>query len=396
MPGHLEKRSKSSWTIVIDLGHDPATGKRKRLKRAFRGTKKEAEQELARLLVELEKGTHVEPARMTVAEYLVSWLEAHGPNLAPSTLDSYRRIVTKHLVPALGTIPLAKLLPLHLQTYYADALAAGLSPRTVLYHHRVLREALQHAVKWQMVPRNVADSVDPPRPRRPDVKVLDPASVQILLKTAEGHRDYALIHTAVYTGLRRGELVALRWSDVDLERGVLYVRQSMIRLGGRFVFREPKTQKGRRQVVLPKAAVAVLKAHKRQQAESRLRLGPDYQDHDLVFCNPDGRPLDPGEVSHRFATIARKASFPGLRFHDLRHTHATLLLAQGVHPKVVQERLGHENISTTLDTYSHVLPSLQEQAAARLDDLLSAGGHQLGTNLNEKRPGRPAADGENP
>lgn len=246
-----------------------------------------------------------------------------------------------------------------------------------------------------MLPRNVADSVDAPRPRRPQVKVLDPEGVRSLLKAAEGHRDYAIIHTAVYTGLRRGELVALRWSDVDLDRGVLYVRQSMQRLGGQFVFREPKTKKARRQVVLPRPTIAVLKAVRRQQAENKLRLGPEYKDHDLVFCNPDGTPLDPGELSHRFANLAKKAGYPGLRLHDLRHTHATLLLAQGVHPKVVQERLGHENISTTLDIYSHVLPGLQEAAVRGLEQALGDG-RRLGDGLSESLPHRPTADRENP
>ncbi|MEW6047865.1 MAG: tyrosine-type recombinase/integrase [Bacillota bacterium] len=368
----------SNWTIVIDLGRDPATGKRKRLVRGFKGAKREAEQELARLLVEYEQGTQVQPSRMTVAEYLRRWLQDYcSVNLRPRTYQGYRMYVERHLIPNLGQIELGKLLPMHLQSFYSKALRegrldgkGGLSPRSVQLIHRILHEALDHAVKWQLVPRNVADAVEAPRPRRPEMKALDPAGVRALLKAAEGHPDEVLIHLAIFTGLRRGELLALRWEDVDLERRVLHVRQALTKLQGKIVFQEPKSHKSRRTVALAPGTVALLRAHKRRQAENRLRLGAEYHDRGLVFCRENGEPLDPSTITHRFAALAKRAGFPGLRFHDLRHTHATLLLAQGVHPKVVQERLGHEDISTTLNTYSHVLPGLQEQAAARLEDLL--------------------------
>lgn len=377
MSAHVEKRSKGSWTIIIELGKD-ASGKRKRITKSIKGTKKLAEKEMYKLLAEIEKGTYVKPTQLLTSEYLKKWLEDYGlSNLAPSTYDSYKMIINKHLIPAIGHVPIIKLEPMHLQSYYTKALKegrkdgkGGLSPRTVQYHHRVCREALQHAMRWQIIVRNVADSVEPPKQVKPEMKVLDVAGVDKLLKTAEA-RDYDLIYTAVYSGLRRGELIALKWQDLDLTKGLASIRRSMLRLTGQgFVFRETKTKKGKRQVALPSCLTLLLKKVKQKQNENKLLLGSDYQDNDLVFCNKNGTPTDPDGISKRFKTLIEKVGFPGVRFHDLRHTHATLLLAEGIHPKIVQERLGHKTITLTLDTYSHVLPGLQEEAAAKLELML--------------------------
>lgn len=371
MPGHLEKRSKSSWTIVIEAGRDPVTGKRKRIKVAFRGTKRQAEREMHRLLHELESGTYVEPSSMTVGEYLLWWLEHYArPSTAPRTFESYEMIVRRHLIPALGALALQKLQPVHIQAYYSQALQS-LSPRTVAYHHAVLHEALRHAVRWQLIRANPADAVKRPQYRRPAPVVLDDEGARSLLRAAKGHQDYALILTALFTGMRQGELLGLRWEDVDLEGGVIQIRQALQRVKGQgYVFREPKTEAGRRSVAISPQVVAVLRRLKKEQAAARLLLGPAYEDHGLVFCRPDGRPINATTLTKRFRRLAEAAGFPGLRFHDLRHTHATLLLARGVHPKIVQERLGHEDVTLTLNTYSHVLPGLQAEAAKKLDDAL--------------------------
>ena len=377
MPGHLEKRSDKSWTIVIELGRDPRTGKRKRFKKAFRGTKKEAEKELARLLAEIEKGTYIEPTKLTFGEYLLKWLDDYGrPNLAPSTFDSYQRIIRKHIIPALSTVPLAKLHPLHLQGYYSDKLQ-NLSQRTVQYHHRIIREALNHAVKWQLVSRNVADAVQAPRAKRPEISVPGFQEIQRLLEAARDHQDYALICTAIFTGMRRAELLGLRWQDVDTNMGTISIQQTLQRLPDQgFFYTEPKSQKSRRQVLIPPVLVEIVKEHRRRQLENKVRLGGEYQNHGLVFPKQDGRPEDPSNISHRFKALVDRLGLSGLRFHDLRHLHATILLAQGIHPKVVQERLGHQTVTLTLDTYSHVIPTIQKEVVEKLQDLF---GHQTGT-----------------
>ncbi len=376
MRGRLE-RVKGGWRIVVEEGKDPSTGKRRRIIRSLVGrTRPQAEEEFADFMKRLSAGARPGADRVPLAEYLRDWFAAHSPNLAPSTRISYKMILDNHLIPALGMIPLAKLQPLQIQGYYAEELQR-LSPRTVRYHHTVLRKALAQAVKWRILGINPADAVNAPRPKRPMARALDVEGVKKLLSVAEGHPDYPLIHTAIFTGLRRGELAALRWSNVDLAGMQIAVAESMIRLKGEYVFREPKTKKGRRRIPLTKDAACLLRSLRKHYLTTKIRLGPDFRDHDLVFSRADGEPLDPGEVSHRFSALAEQAGFEGLRFHDLRHTYATMLLRAGVHPKVVQELLGHEHISTTLDTYTHLVPSLCTDATERLESLFSEDGTKM-------------------
>ena len=302
--------------------------------------------------------------------------------MSPKTLLQYTDFVRRGLIPALGSIPLAKLRPQHIQRYYSHALQhgrtdgkGGLSAKTVLHIHRLLRQALFHAVKWQMMARNPADAVEPPRPQRYDPPMLSPDMVRRLLSEAGDAPHGDLIHTAVMTGLRKGELLGLRWQDVDLDASLLHVRQSAQWLPGQgWSFRQPKTHRSRRPVALAPATVNLLRGHRRRQLEDRVALGEAYGDHDLVFATPLGTPIDTSNLRRAWKSIAKAADVPHLRFHDLRHVHATLMLLGGVHPKVVAERLGHANVGITLDTYSHVLPHLQSQAAAGLERTLAAGG----------------------
>ena len=373
MPGHITKRGKGSWAVVVDLGRDPTTGKRKQLWRSVKGSKREAEALLVHLLAQRENGIDTPPGRITVAEYLQQWLSVYAqPNTAPKTFRRYEQIVRVHLLPVIGGTPLAKLRPLHIQEVYTQVLEKGVSARTALHCHRVLREALQHALKWQLIPRNPADAVQPPRPQRYEIAAMGPDEVKRLLAAADETRYGDLIHLAAMTGLRQGELIGLRWQDVDLETGILHVRQTcqwLSRVG--FVFRQPKTYRSARPVALSPASVARLHQHRLRQLEDRLAAGPAYQDSGLVFANALGAPVHPTNLRRTWLRIAEQAGLPRLRFHDIRHAHASLLLQQGVHPKIVSERLGHSGVAITLDTYSHVLPSLQAQAASGLDALLA-------------------------
>ncbi len=383
MPGSIIKRSKNSWTVVINLGRDPMTGKRRQLWRSVKGPKRDAETLLVQLLHQRDTGIDVPPGKITLGQFLERWLEDYArPNVSPKTLLQYTDFVRRGLIPALGSISLAKLRPQHIQSYYSHALQhgradgkGGLSAKTVLHIHRLLREALQHAVKWQVLARNPADAVEPPRPQRYNPPVLSPEEVRRLLTKAADKPCGAIIHTAVMTGLRRGELLGLRWRDVDLDAGLLHVVQSAQWLPGQgWSFRQPKTHHGRRPVALAPATVEVLREHRRRQLEDRLALGEAYRDHDLVFATPLGTPIDTSNLRRAWDRIVNAAGLPHLRFHDIRHIHATLMLAGGVHPKVVAERLGHANVGITLDTYSHVLPNLQAQAATGLERMLAAGG----------------------
>jgi integrase len=386
MEGHIIGRGKNSWAIVLDIGRDPSTGRRRQKWHTVKGTKKDAQRERTRLLGEINAGSYVEPSKMTVREFLKRWLADYAKaHVSAKTFERYSEIVNCHLSPALGAHELSALRPLHIQGCYSKALesgrrrhsvalGAGLSARTVLHHHRILHEALHQAVRWQLLARNPADSVEPPRPVRQEMRALDEAQIGALLEAARPHPmlRFAIL-LAVATGLRRGEILALRWRDLDLEAATLSVRQSLEETKGALAFKEPKTDKARRAVALPKLAIEALRQRRADLARTRLMLGPGYHDNDLVCCRLDGRPLHPRSITDAFIDLIRTSSnLPCVRFHDLRHSHATMLLRKGVHPKVVSERLGHSTVGITLDIYSHVLPGMQEEAARKVDDALRA------------------------
>jgi len=232
-----------------------------------------------------------------------------------------------------------------------------------------------------MIPRNVAEAVQAPKPKRPEISVPPMEDVERLLEAARNNRDYAVICTAIFTGMCLGELVGLKWEDIDLNAKTIAVRRTLQRLTGQgLIFTDPKSQKSRRQIVIPSALTDILREHRKAQRELKLLYWPAYREHDLVFPRPDGSPEGPSNLSNRFKALAARVGLKGLRFHDLRHLHATILLAQGIHPKVVQERLVHQSITLTLDTYSHVIPTLQREAADALEKLF---GRQMGGNSPE-------------
>lgn len=378
MKGHIRRRGKSSWSIVLDLGRG-CDGKRLQKWHTVRGSKRDAERELARLVHELETGAYVEPTKMTVAELLQRWLADYArANVSGKTYERYAEIIRNSLIPALGHHQLTKLHPLHIQAFYADMLEngrkngprGGLSPMTVRHYHRVLRKALHDAVRWRLLGRNPAEAVDAPRVVRKEMKVLDIAQVSQLLRAAEGSRFHIPIVLAIATGLRRGEILALRWEDVDLNAGMITVRRALEQTRQGIGFKQPKTPKSRRMVVLPEFAVGLLRTQREAQAVQKLVLSPGYQDTDLVCTEADGRLMNPEHLSRCFHGVLKQAGLPDVRFHDLRHTHATILLREGIPAKVVAERLGHSTIVLTLDTYSHVLRPMQEEAARKLDDAL--------------------------
>lgn len=366
------------YLVRVEYPPDPITGKRKQRSKAFR-TKKEADAELTKWLGEIDRGVAVDPSKMTFGEYLRHWLATYAThNTRETTYRGYEVCVRCHIVPVLGGIALQKLTPAHLHGFYmqavngarADRRPGTLSAHSVRLAHSVIREALQHAFEMNMVPRNVADATKPPRAVRPQVKVWDAEDARAFLDAADDDAFAPLWLMALVTGMRRGELIGLRWQDVDLQRAVLHVRHTLMVVKGERGLREPKTKSGRRTIALSPACVAALKEHRIRQNARRLRMGADWHDRDAVFAAANGEWIDPGNLSRHFSRIVKRAELPMIRFHDLRHTSATLLLKEGVNVKVVSERLGHANISITLDTYSHVLPSMQQDAADRMDTAL--------------------------
>jgi integrase len=372
MKGHIRERSPGHWAIVIDV-RDPQTGKRKRRWHSFTGTKREAQVECARLLTEQNTGTAVEPSRMTVAAFLERWIEHMQGQVSPRSHERYAELCRKNLVPLLGGLILTKLQPAQISQAYSKALTSGrrdgqggLSARTVTHMHRVLREALQQAVRWQLLARNPADAVKPPKVERKQMHVLDAAATAEMLEAARPYSAFMPILLGALCGLRRGEIAALRWRNVDLDAGQLAVVASVEQT--KTGCREKETKSGRvRTVALSTTMVEELRRHRFEQAQALLSIGVRVTPDHHVVTQADGTSLQPNSIGHAFAVFLQATKRPHIRFHDLRHSHATQMLAAGVHPKIASERLGHAKVGTTLDLYSHVLPGMQADAAARVD-----------------------------
>ena len=320
------------------------------------------------------------PSALTVGDFLKQWLIDYvSTNVRAATAEGYRIIIERHLIPALGAVVLSSLKPAHLQGYYAKALKegrrdgrGGLSARTVSHHHAVLKEALSHAVKWELINRNVGDAVDPPRPVEKEMSALVSAGVGPLLEIARGTMYFPLIHLATFTGMRRSELLGLRWKDVDLNKGTVSVAQTLHCLpGGRIVIEPPKTAKSRRLISLSQVAVLALRSYQEMVEADLEQIDSNLTGDRLVFSQLDGSPLLPNTVTHAFGKIVRKAGITGITLHSLRHTHASIMLQQGVSSKAVAERLGHSTAQVTLDVYSHVTPGVKEDAANRFEEALN-------------------------
>jgi len=373
MRGHITKRGKNSYSIAISMGKDATTGKYKYQWVSVKGTKKDAEKRLSEILHQLDNGTFIKPGKTTFGEYLEKWLSDYAkPNLSPRGFERYQGIITKHLIPDFGSITLTQLKPEHLQKHYTDKLNNGLSAGTVRYHHAVIHKALQTAVKWGLINRNVADGVDVPRARHNEMQTWDEYEINRFLEAAKNSPYYALFYTALYTGMRRSELLALRWCDVDFIFSQISVSRSLHHLkDGSYIFTQPKSAKSKRTISLSSFAIVALHEHRNKQEAIRAPLGITLKDDDLVFSTLEGKPLRPNTITRAWNTIAQNAGVKIIRLHDARHSHASLMLKAGIHPKIVQERLGHSTIAMTLDTYSHVTPGLQQAAAESFDRLLN-------------------------
>ncbi|MFC1998852.1 tyrosine-type recombinase/integrase [Chloroflexota bacterium] len=355
------------------MGTDPLTGRYKQVVITVKGTKKDAEKRLAELLYQHDKGMSVTQTKTTLGEFLLKWLDDYAKtHLSPRGFDRYQGIIEKHIIPALGRIKLTKLKPEHLQKHYTDKLKEGLSTSTVRYQHAVIHIALQTAVKWGLANRNVADAVDPPRKQRKEMETWSEEEVKQFIASVKDTPYYALFCTNLFTGMRRSELLALRWQDVDFIYSKIYINRGLHqRSDGTYVFADTKSEKSRRAIDIYGFIYRVLKEHKEIHESKAIILGRFLKEDDLVFSNIEGKPFRPNTVTRAWATLATQCGLKVIRFHDARHTHASLLLKQGIPTKVVQERLGHSSSQITLDIYSHVAPGMQMDAAKAFDQLVN-------------------------
>ncbi len=370
MKGHIRRRGKNSWGVVLSWREG---GRFKQKAFTAHGPKREAQALLAQKLTEFNAGVLARaPANLTVAQYLDRWLKEFV-RVRPTTYASYEGIVRCHIVPEIGNVPLVKLRPARLQAFYrkledkprADGKAGRLSATTVRYTYSVLNIALRRAVRLTLIPRNPVDATDPPLAEKTEQRTFTEDEARRFLRSVEGDRFSALYWLALALGLRRGELLGLRWQDLDLAKGLLHVRQSLVALHGRPVVQQPKTERGRRTVELTPELVAVIQRYRAQQAKAKLFFGQEYKDHGLVFPTERGEPMAPRSLTRQFERRLASAGLPRIRFHDLRHTFASLAFPDA-DLKTVSSILGHGDISTTADIYSHVLHGHQRRTVRKV------------------------------
>jgi integrase len=378
MRGYTAKKGNRYYAVIYE-GVDPATGKEHRRWYPAGTRRADADRLVTELIKRKNDGEYRPPDRITFGAYLTErWLPTKHSQLRPSTFDSYRRNIERHVVPALGNIPLQRLSAEDLDGFYA-ALAEGrddqrpLAPKTIHAIHETLHKALADAMRKGSVIRNVAELADPPKlssRKKREMRVWDALQLREFLDAIVDHRLHPAYYLAASTGMRRGEVLGLRWADLDLDAKRLSVRQAVISVAYDLQVADVKTGSSRRTIDLDPRTVAVLREWRKRQLEERLLLGASREDHGLVFARPEGTPLHPDFFSQSFERLVAKSGLPAIRLHDLRHTHATLLLKAGVPVKVVSERLGHATPAFTMTVYQHVLPGMQAEAANTFGELI--------------------------
>ena len=368
--GSITRRKDGRW----EARYSVVTAKGPKRKVLYGKTRADVSAKLTKAMADRDVGLVFDAAGSTVGDYLDRWLsDAVKGTVRESTYSRDRYLVTNHIKPALGRLKLKNLNAMHLQGLYRERLDSGLSASTVQKIHHVLHKGLRQAVRWNLIPRNPADDVKAPTPTPKEMHPLSAEEARRLLDAARGDRFEALYVLAVHTGMRRGELLGLKWDDVDLEGATVRVRRTLTRIdnGRRLALGPPKNKKSRRTVRLTERAVEALRSHLERQLEDIEALGDLYKDQGLVFTTEAGTPINPSNLRQRsFAPLLKRAGLPQITFHDLRHTCASLLFQKNVHPKFVQELLGHASVAITLDTYSHMLPGMGGEAADAMGEAL--------------------------
>lgn len=393
MRGSIVKRGKT-YTYVLSLGRDASGRKRQKWVGGFR-TKKDAEVALAKALDRVHTGTFVDAGHLTIGAYLEQWLEGIRTSVRAKTAFSYEDTLRAYVIARIGSARLVDLTAPRIVALYGELLKSGsrrgpggLSARTVAYTHRVFSHALKDAVRASLLMRNPAELVRPPRAARSVTSTWTAEQTGAFLRGVNGDRLRALWALLATTGMRRGEALGLHWEDVDLDAGTVTIRRALVVVGYEMQTSEPKTAAGMRLVHLHPQARDYLAAHRTAQVQEHLVAGPAWNDTGFVFTTEAGELLHPDRVTKLFGQIIRAAGLPVIRLHDLRHTVATLALTAGVHTKIVQELLGHANVSVTLDTYSHVAPVLHEEAALKIGGLVFDVAPSRAPKRRTKQPNR--------
>ncbi|WP_053217695.1 tyrosine-type recombinase/integrase [Virgibacillus senegalensis] len=353
----------------MDIGKDPKTGKRKRPRFGPYKSKTTARLERNKIMQQIMEGTFVEQKEMTLKDFLLRWLDHKRVNVSEGTYAHYKPYIMHHWIPNLGMAKINEVKPVHIQEIYDEYIENEvLSNQSIVHMHRVLNNAFNDAIKWEWAVRNPCTPIKPPRPEKYEMKVWDEFELQHFLEFSKGDRFYVAYLLALSTGMRKGEILALRWQDIDFSNKLLAVRQAVTRKkGGGYKIGETKS-KNQRTISLFNHVLEELKTYRKQQMSFKMENRDKYEDQDLILAANNGSFILPRNLDRSWRPLMKKSGLKFIRFHDFRHTHATLMLKQGVHPKVVQERLGHSSITVTLDLYSHVLPNIQRAAAEQFGD----------------------------
>lgn len=376
--GTITRKSNGRWYVATH--YKDASGKRRQKSHGGFRTKAEAREHLNAVLAEMASGRYVPPSKDTVGQFLVNrWLPAVQGSLRPSTFDSYERNIRVHVLPRLGSLRLQDLSTAHLQTLYGELLESGratgeggLSPRTVRYIHRTLKKALSDAVAWSLISVNPDGTVVPPKVEAPERSTWTPAELNTFLRFVQGDPLELAWHLLATTGMRRGEVLGLRWSDIDLVRRTITISRAAVVVSHKLVDSQPKTKRSRRTLPIDARTEKLVRRHRSRQLEERLMSGVPAGEDDLLFTWPDGRPIHPTWLSKKFRKVSAEAGLPPIRLHDLRHSFATAALASGVQPTVVSDLLGHSTVAFTLDTYGHAIPGAHEAALSQVLELISS------------------------
>ena len=376
--GGIRELTPGVWELKYDIGRDPITNKRQTRYKRFRGKRKDALAELRRLVAAVDDGQHIDPTNLSVALYLDQWIDHMTAHWSPTTIQRNKQLCEHNIKPQFGKVKLKALSTHQLDAGYTALMQkgradgkGGLSAQTTKHVHRLLSQALKQAVKWKYITSNPADDARVPTVPRKERKTLTVDQTLDLLESMRGHRYFIPTMIAVFTGLRRGEVLALKWKSLDLENGVLTVRESLEQTRQGLRYKTPKNGRTR-PVALSGSLVAELRSHRTQQALDLLRKGIRQTGETLISCRPDGSELNPEDLSRRFPEVVKRMGLPRITFHELRHTHATQLLEAGVHMKITSERLGHSDIGITMNLYSHVVDGMQKEAVDLLDNTINS------------------------
>jgi integrase len=373
MSGHLQRRGKNSWRLKFDIGRDPLTNKRRIRYVTLRGTKRDAEKELIRLIAECNAGVSIDPSKTTVSDYLAGWHSGYAVvHVTPKTAERYKQLIKNQIAPHIGQLQLQKLQPAHLQGLYAKLLRVGLAPRTVGHVHRLLRKAIGHAGTMDMVQRNVATLVKPPKADDAEITILTEEQIAKLLAYVKGRTLYPILTLGLATGARRGELLALRIKDFNPEKGTIRIERSLEQTKGQLRFKVPKTRHGKRTIAIPPPVVTELKANIMKVQERRLLLGMGRAGRDdLLFPTWNGQVRSPHWLTQKFALAMAALKIEGVTLHSLRHTHASQLIASGMDVLTISRRLGHGSAAITLRVYGHLIEGKDAQAAEVMNRLFN-------------------------